>query len=185
MKCSLIVQFFLKWFLVCSTKPWLCAVNSFYYSDPMCLAGKETTLAPGADDKLLLLCLSVGTEIKHNPQIIMQPGASSQHAQKGGPGYEHSPRSPEPPRSSARWLLTVFNYDSQELIWLLAVYPPSLPSMQANYAWVAVQERWTLLMALPLPLCSHYWGIWVVKWDHNWLLCHHWLCYKTLWARTQ
>lgn len=95
------------------------------------------------------------------------------------------PASPEPPRSSARWLLTDFNYDSQELIWLLAVYPPSLPPMEANYAWVAMDERWTLLMALLLPLCSHYWGIWVVKWDHNWLLCHYWLCYKTLWARTQ
>lgn len=95
------------------------------------------------------------------------------------------PASPEPPPSSARWLLTDFNYDSQELIWLLAVYPPLLPSMEANYAWVAMDERWTLLLALPLPLCSHYWGIWVVKWDHNWLLCHHWLCYKTLWARTQ
>lgn len=96
-----------------------------------------------------------------------------------------SSASPEPPRSSAHWLLTDFNYDSQELIWSLAVYPPSLPSIEANYACVAMDERWTLLMALPLPLCSHYWGIWVVKWDHNWLLCHHWLCYKTLWARTQ
>lgn len=37
---------------------------------------------------------------------------------------------------------------------------------------------------LLLPLYSHYWRIWVVKWDHKWLLCRPRLCDKTLWART-
>lgn len=36
-----------------------------------------------------------------------------------------------------------------------------------------------------LPLYSHYWRIWVVKWDHKWLLCRPRLCDKTLWARTR
>lgn len=61
------------------------------------------------------------------------------------------------------WLLTDFNYDSQELIWLLAVYPFLLPSMKANYAWVAVDEQWTLLMALCFSLCVHItegYGLW-------------------------
>lgn len=65
--------------------------------------------------------------------------------------------------SSRRWLLTDFNYDPQELIWLLAVYPFLLPSTEANYARVAVDERWTPLMALRFSLCIHItegYGLW-------------------------
>lgn len=42
----------------------------------------ETVLAQRADAKLQLLCLSVRTEIKRNPQIVMQTRASMPHAQK-------------------------------------------------------------------------------------------------------
>lgn len=64
---------------------------------------------------------------------------------------------------SRHWLLTDFNYDPQELIWLLAVYPFLPPSVEANYAWVAVDEQWTLLMALGFSLCVHItegYGLW-------------------------
>lgn len=70
---------------------------------------------------------------------------------------------PGPAPSSRRWLLTDFNYDPQELIWLLAVYPFLLPSTEANYERVVVDERWTPLMAHRFSLCIHItegYGLW-------------------------